>query len=160
MAEPDQSQGQETHDEPSELRKAADRGRQAVAEAEALKRENAFLRAGIDIEAPEAKYFYKGYEGELTADAIKAEAETLGLFKTREPASTETATPEEREQTEIRAGLATGSNAVGSPPDEDPQTAGLRAGFEARKQGASHTEAFMAALPEAFREAVNASQRR
>lgn len=159
MAEPDQSEGQETHDEPSELRKAADRGRAATAENETLKRELAFAKAGIDTDSKAGKMLLKSYEGDLTAEAIKAEAEEIGLFQPKVPASTETATAEEREQTEIRAGLSTGSTAVGSPPDEDPQTAGLRAGFEARKQGASHTESFIAALPEAFRDALNANRR-
>lgn len=152
-------QDQEPHDEPSELRKAADRGRAAQAEAEALRRELAFAKAGIDTDSKAGKMLLKSYEGELTVEAIKAEAEEIGLFKPQEPASTETATPEEREQTDIRAGLATGATAAGSPPDEDPQTAALRAGFEARRQGATHTESFIAALPEAFREAFNASRR-
>lgn len=159
MADPDQSEGQETQDEPSELRKAADRGRQASVENETLKRELAFAKAGIDTDSKAGKMLLKSYEGDLTSEAIKAEAEEIGLFQPRQTASTETATPEEREQTEIRAGLATGSTAVGSPPDEDPQTAGLRAGFEARKQGASHTEAFIAALGPTFAPALNANRR-
>jgi len=43
-------------------------------------RELAFVKAGVDINDPRAEYFVKGYDGDLTADAIKAKAETIGLF--------------------------------------------------------------------------------
>jgi hypothetical protein len=143
------------HDEPSELRKAADRGRAAQAEAEALKRELAFAKAGIDTDSKAGKMLLKSYEGELTPEAIKAEAEEIGLFKPQTAvASTETATPEEREQTDIRTGLATAPAVTGGTVDEDPQQAGLRAGFEARKQGASHVDAFTAALGPVFQAAL------
>lgn len=137
-------------DEPSELRKAADRGRAAQAEAEALKRELAFAKAGIDTDTKAGKMLLRSYEGELTADAIKAEAEEIGLFKPQQTAPvTETATAEEREQTELRAGLATGSAATATP-DEDPQEAGLRAGFEAKKMGANPADSFARGFGEAF----------
>lgn len=65
---------------PASLRAAADRGKKAKAEADALKRENAFLRAGIDPEDGRLRYFFKGYEGELTADAIRAAATEAGFI--------------------------------------------------------------------------------
>lgn len=42
--------------------------------AAAAERELAFVKAGIDPNLPVAKYFMKGYDGELTADAIRAAA--------------------------------------------------------------------------------------
>ena len=43
-------------------------------EAEAAKRELAFVKAGVDPESAAAKYFVKGYDGELSAEAIRAAA--------------------------------------------------------------------------------------
>jgi uncharacterized protein YigA (DUF484 family) len=48
--------------------------RQQAVEAEQAKRELAFVKAGIDPADSAAKYFVKGYDGELTADAIKQAA--------------------------------------------------------------------------------------
>lgn len=49
-------------------------------EAKALKRENAFLKAGINPDDPKAKWLVKGYDGELTPDAIKAAAVEAGVL--------------------------------------------------------------------------------
>ena len=54
----------------------------ARSEADAAKRELALLKSGIDVNSPTGKLFAKSYEGELTAEAIKAEAEQYGLIPT------------------------------------------------------------------------------
>lgn len=43
-------------------------------EAAAAARELAFVKAGVDPNLPVAKYFMKGYDGELNADAIREAA--------------------------------------------------------------------------------------
>lgn len=48
--------------------------KQQQREIEEAKKQLAFVRAGVDPEDPAAKYFYKGYDGELTAEAIKQAA--------------------------------------------------------------------------------------
>lgn len=48
-----------------ELRDAADRGAKAA-------RENLFLRAKVDLDSPLGAMFMRGYDGELTVDAVKA----------------------------------------------------------------------------------------
>jgi hypothetical protein len=48
-------------------------------EAEAAQRELAFVKAGVDPESAAAKYFVKGYDGELTPEAIRAAAEEANL---------------------------------------------------------------------------------
>lgn len=53
--------------ENAELKARADEASQAA-------RELAFVKAGVDPNLPVAKYFMKGYEGELTAEAIRAAA--------------------------------------------------------------------------------------
>jgi len=54
---------------------------QALAEAEAIKREFAFVKAGVPLDSPMAKYFVKGYDGEFTPEAIRAAAEEANLIQ-------------------------------------------------------------------------------
>ena len=49
-------------------------------EAEGARRELAFVKAGVDPDSAAAKYFVKGYDGELTAEAIRAAAEEASLI--------------------------------------------------------------------------------
>jgi hypothetical protein len=51
-----------------------------LAEAEQLRREANFLKAGIDPAEPKFKYFVKGYDGELSPDAIRAALEEAQLI--------------------------------------------------------------------------------
>jgi hypothetical protein len=46
-----------------------------LAEAEQARRELMFLKAGVNPDDPKAKYFVKGYDGELTVEAIRQAAE-------------------------------------------------------------------------------------
>jgi hypothetical protein len=48
--------------------------RQQALEHETIKRELAFVRAGIDPTDAAAKYFVKGYDGDLSQEAIKQAA--------------------------------------------------------------------------------------
>jgi len=57
--------------------KDADRVR---AEADAARRELAFLKAGIDLESPQGKLFAKAYDGDFTVDAVKASATEYGVL--------------------------------------------------------------------------------
>lgn len=59
-----------------------------AAEAQTLKRKLAFLEAGFtaeDLAAPGKKYFVEGYKGDLTADAIRIEAQAAGFLPAPEP---------------------------------------------------------------------------
>jgi hypothetical protein len=49
--------------------------RKQVAESQAVQKEMAFVKAGIDLTSPMSKYFVKGYDGELTPEAIRLAAE-------------------------------------------------------------------------------------
>lgn len=51
--------------------KAFKRQEEEVKEA---KKQLAFVKAGVDPDDPAAKYFYKGYDGELNPDSIKQAA--------------------------------------------------------------------------------------
>jgi hypothetical protein len=61
-----------------DLSEKVDRG--AVAE-----RKLAFAEAGIPLNDPKLTYFIRGYEGELTPEAITAEAAKAGFIKQSEP---------------------------------------------------------------------------
>ena len=102
----------------SELRKAAKDGAAAKREAELLKRELAFTRAGIDTDSKPAKALLNAYEGELSIDAIKAEATEWGLL---------TATPEpepEPDNSAAEQAQATREAMQGSPAPDTPKPQG------------------------------------
>lgn len=48
--------------------------RQQQKDIEEAKKQLAFVKAGVDPEDAAAKYFYKGYDGELSTEAIKQAA--------------------------------------------------------------------------------------
>jgi hypothetical protein len=72
-----------------ELEARANAGDEAVAELAQLRRELSFRDAGVDPNTKQGQYFMRGYDGEMTADAIRAEAAELGLtgqpVQTQEP---------------------------------------------------------------------------
>jgi hypothetical protein len=59
--------------------------RQQAQEFETLKRKMAFAEAGIDVNAPVAKYFIKGYDGEVSSEAIRAAAQEANLLEPERP---------------------------------------------------------------------------
>jgi hypothetical protein len=69
-----------------DLEEQAAQAKAAAAEAEAARRELAFLKAGIDLDSPQGKLLAKGYDGPATAEAIKAAAVEYGLIQTEAPA--------------------------------------------------------------------------
>jgi hypothetical protein len=62
-----------------DLEDRAKAGDEAVKEVAALKRREVFRDAGINPSDKMAGYFMKGYEGDLSVDAIQAEAAAAGL---------------------------------------------------------------------------------
>ena len=72
-----------------ELEDRAKAGDEAVAQLAQLQRELSFRDAGVDPNTKQGQYFMRGYDGEMTADAIRAEAAELGLtgqpVQTQEP---------------------------------------------------------------------------
>lgn len=67
----------------AELTKKASENEARATKAE---RQSAFLEAGVDMANKAAPYFVKGYDGEITVEAIKTAAEEAGLLvKVAEP---------------------------------------------------------------------------
>lgn len=60
---------------------ASKQAKEAQAELEALRRKTAFMEAGIDPADKRMAYFVKGYDGEVNADAIKAQAVADGFLE-------------------------------------------------------------------------------
>lgn len=89
--------------------------KEQAAEASALKREKAFAKAGVDIEDPASRYFVKGYDGELSPDAIRQAAIEIRLLSP-DP-SPETAAEQQAWNRTNQA--AAGAQVVDGPSIED-----------------------------------------
>lgn len=121
---------------------------QSASDADTLRRENAFLRAGVDSESEIGRYFTRGYDGELDVDAIKAAWSKVAPSTptTPPPPSGETQPPageqppgqpglseEEMERLRVsRQGLQSESAPPGSEPTTPLGTAIMDAAFEAQ----------------------------
>lgn len=79
------------------LRKASRERDDLNSQLAAQNRELAFAKAKLDLDDPKLKYFIKGYEGELTPEAIRAQAEADGFFHTpQQPRNNEEVGAQER----------------------------------------------------------------
>lgn len=146
------------------LRKAADDGAAARKVADQLARENAMLRAGVDLDSKAGAYFAKGYDGELTTEAIKAEAADFsGVLRgeSAPPAAppAEEKPPVDENQSRERMDLASNSGAPGTTPGEDPYKAAESAFNEALGSNGSREKASAAAFS-ALIQAANAGDKR
>lgn len=145
---------------------------EAMAEATAAKRELAFMRAGIDLAAKDEKtrFFADHYDGELTAEAIKAKAEAFGVMEAQpapnsaegEAAANEAAGLTPGGDTRLEAGEAAQNRESaalrqGSQPDQpvpaDPVSEAESVHRTALQQGAQEK----VALGGAFNTLVNAA---
>jgi len=79
-----------------------------------VQRELVFAKAGIDTDTKLGKMLLATYEGELTKEAIIAEAQEIGLIETQ--TSNPEIPKEEKDSTKERQTLSNGSN----PPGENP----------------------------------------
>ncbi len=99
-----------------ELKSAkADKARAEAENAEGLaaKRELSLIKAGIDVNTPTGKLFAKSYDGELTMDAIKAQAEEYGLV----PTSQTSEVKQELSAIDRVTSASAGSSSGGEPTD-------------------------------------------
>lgn len=51
-----------------------------ISELGSIKKENVFIKAGIDSSDPKFRYFVKGYDGDLTPEAVRQAAEEAQLI--------------------------------------------------------------------------------
>lgn len=111
------------HTDVKSLRQAASEGAAAKAELDRVKRELAFAKAGVDTDSKLGKLLYAAYDGDLTADAIKAAATDIGMFQTAPapqdtPAATLTAT--EKLVLDAQRQIAPGAQSAHTPPAKSP----------------------------------------
>ena len=101
------------------LEKKATKAEEAEARASAAERKLAFAEAGISLTDPKLSYFVKGYDGELTAEAIQAEAAKAGFLGEQKP-------NEQSQQLQADAamlGRMADSEAHGGPPPAGTEAA-------------------------------------
>lgn len=121
--DPAENKGMVSRDQIRALEKKAKKADELEAELAKRDREVAFRKAGVDPDDAKARYFVKGYDGELTAEAIRKEAEGIGLVAVQEP------TPEEKEAAAAEGRVVGASS--GAPPTTPGGEAAMRAEFEA-----------------------------
>lgn len=107
----------------SALRKAAEGGAKARAEAELAKKELAFVKAGINTDTKPARALLESYSGELTPDAIKAEAADWGLIQAAAtPEPTPDPTPDYSDDAALQS-MRDGLSGSPAPIDSTPKSA-------------------------------------
>ena len=74
----------EAGDSPRGLRRAANKSKKLEQELANAKRELAFIKAGINPDDPKMRYFVKGYEGDLTAEAVREAALEAGFLASQQ----------------------------------------------------------------------------
>ena len=106
-----------------ELRDAAERGRKASQELDDMKREMAFLKAGVDTDSKAGQLLFKAYDGELDTDLLRLEAEELGILRdglvnSSEPVQTDTSDEQAtRERQALTDSFVPPENTTESPYD-------------------------------------------
>lgn len=127
--ESEQSEQAEANRQGYALRQAEKRASKAEEALKTIQRERAFEKAGIDPEDAKFKYFVQGYDGELTADAVKAEAVAVGLLEAEKTVDPVDGKPELSTQEKIAAA------SQGGGPPLTGKAAAEAAMDEAYKQG-------------------------
>ena len=95
-----------------------------AAAAGAAQRELAFFKAGVDPDIPGANWFIKGYDGELTDEAIKAEATKAGFLRGTAPQGQQ---GQQGQQQQSGAGQAAADGTVADMTAEQIAAAGQAA---------------------------------
>ena len=104
-----------------ELEAKAKRADELEAQVQQMQRKEVFRDAGLDPSNKMTEYFMKGYEGELSVDAIQAEATSAGLSNTVAQADTSNLEQQAQfaQQVEAERRIAEASDDAG--PVADPQ---------------------------------------
>ena len=110
----------------AELRAAADRGTSAAKEAEGLRRELAFTKAGVDTDTPIGAMFAKAYDGDLDLATVKEAWGAVAPVSNAQPPVV--VTPPPTDETEQRRLLTSGG--AGDTPVETPLEDPVERGYE------------------------------
>ena len=103
----------------------AKRADELEAQVQQMQRKEVFRDAGLDPSNKMTEYFMKGYEGELSVEAIQAEASSAGLSNTVSQANTSMVEQQAQfaQQVEAERRIAEASDDAG--PVADPQIESL-----------------------------------
>lgn len=143
------------------LRKAAEEGKAAQAEAARLRKENLFLRAGVDIDTKIGKMLFNSWDGE-DVEALREEAIEVGAIRPGNQAASgqQTTGPADADQQQFRDGLRGGAPAGGEPASTPhPVDNALREFHEELKAGGRRTDAGYAAIDKVIVAAANGDKR-
>ena len=104
-----------------ELEAKAKRADELEAQVQQMQRKEVFRDAGLDPSNKMTEYFMKGYEGELSVEAIKAEAQSAGLSNVVSQANTSYSEQQAQfaQQVEAERRIAEAGDDAG--PVADPQ---------------------------------------
>ena len=117
MTDSDSTFGEEGSDSPTEskpnwrrdLEKRAKEAESQLAETQerlsGYERRDVFRSAGLDLEDRQVSYFVKAYDGEMDAEAIRAEAEAAG-FVGRDASATSSSSPIKRDALDAEQRIA------------------------------------------------------
>lgn len=138
--------------------------RRKAEKADALARENALLKAGINTESPLGAMFRDAYQGELTTDAIKAAWATVAPPAPPEPEPTTDPDPgpdpQAQQFADDRQRLTTGgAGDLGTEPERDPKKVAIEEGEKALQEGKSREDAMALAFSTLAQAAANGDQR-
>lgn len=102
------------------LRKAAKEAEEWKQKVAEMERRETFALAGVPLDDPAARYFVRGYDGEMTPEAIKAAAVQARIIQA--PPTT----PEEIAAHQAAANAAAGADPVGVGPNLQAQLAEMQ----------------------------------
>lgn len=128
----DQDLDNEEQESASDLRKAARRGAKAQRELEMLRKELAFYKAGISMDDPKMKYFVKGYDGEMTAEAIREAALEAGFVASQ---GEQSEVPDEQQQEVFSAQQRVIAASAGAQTQDNSESAALALMEQAMEEG-------------------------
>lgn len=139
------------------LRAANRRAEERAKAAEGAVRKLAFLEAGLNAkDNPQVELFMKAYDGELTEEAIRAEAVKYRLITDTQTEDTDTGIAADSSQTFARRSLGADSFDPGAPiPEGDPMGNAYAEFHRLRRDGQTSEEASVAVLGKIFEQARN-----
>lgn len=124
-----------------QLRADAEKGRKLESMLADKEREIAFLQAGIKTDTKLGAMLMKTYEGELTPEAIMAEAAELGLVEKQDDADVVSPDSPEAQMMQARDNLSAGRTATTEVPQSDAVDAAFAEWNNSRREGMSSGEA-------------------
>jgi hypothetical protein len=179
ISEPEQPPALDWETAPEQFRQAhsnateqLNRQKAELAEAAQIRRENAMMRAGVDVNHPMFDYFSKGYSGKEDTESINQEWTRLTGAAAPPHDATEGSAPVEtpegppseaevmdRALQEARGKLNIGATAPGEEPEPHPFDAAMAAATQQRDLGRNREQQMGAYLQTLFSSAVKGDPR-